>query len=143
LIIPANMAFRQIRNILFLTDLTPVYQFQQYLDEIVRIAGAMESRIHFVHFNAKAPDQGIQETESYSKILQTTGKYPQHVFRELKGSNLIRTMMQYGEEISADLMVVIKQEHSLLEALLHKSISNELSLSSSVPVLVMRENKES
>jgi nucleotide-binding universal stress UspA family protein len=54
----------------------------------------------------------------------------------------VESVNQYVDESKADLLAVVKHQHYFLDTLFHKSFSNEVSLNSKVPVLVMREEKE-
>jgi len=75
-------------------------------------------------------------------VMQNIEKNPKHTFKSLNGKKILESLNQYVEESNADLLVVVKHQHYFLDSIFHESISNEISMNSKVPVLVMREKSK-
>ena len=123
----------------FLTDLKKLHHFTQYLNNVIQCAEAFDSNIHFVNISSKESDVNQENSEVYQEIMKITNKNPRYVYEQLIGKNVIESVNQYVENNNADLLVAIKHQHYFLETLFHKSITDEISLNSKVPVLIMRE----
>ncbi|MFC2113466.1 universal stress protein [Bacteroidota bacterium] len=139
LVIPFKGVFKPINNIVFLTDLKKLHHFTQYLNNVIQCAEAFDSNIHFVNISSKESDVNQENSEVYQEIMKITNKNPRYVYERLIGNNVIESVNQYVENNNADLLVAIKHQHYFLETLFHKSITDEISLNSKVPVLIMRE----
>ncbi len=139
LVIPFQGTFSPIRNIVFSTDFKKVNHFSQYLEDVVHFAQAFDSTIHFLHVSSKEHVEVGEENEAYQMIKHTIEKNKRHILKQVSGKNVIESVNQYVGEINADLLVVIKQQHYFLETLFHHSISDDISLNSRIPVLMMRE----
>lgn len=141
LVVPYGCKFRPVRNIVFATDLKKLNNYQQYLQDVVNYAHLFDSNIHFVHISSKEKEEDWDSSNTYRMVMQAIEKNNRHTFKSLHGKKIIDSVNQYVEECEADLLVVVKHQHYFLESLLHESISNEISLNSKVPVLVMREKR--
>jgi alkanesulfonate monooxygenase SsuD/methylene tetrahydromethanopterin reductase-like flavin-dependent oxidoreductase (luciferase family) len=140
-VVPYGCKFRPVRNIVFATDLKKLNNYQQYLQDVVNYAHLFDSNIHFVHISSKEKEEDWDSSNTYRMVMQAIEKNNRHTFKSLHGKKIIDSVNQYVEECEADLLVVVKHQHYFLESLLHESISNEISLNSKVPVLVMREKR--
>ena len=139
LVIPYKGVFKPIKNIVFLTDLKKMNHFSQYLKEVILYATAFDSTIHFINISSRESTVNQEDSEVYQEIMKVTKKNPRYIYEHLIGKNVIESVNQYVENNNADLLVAIKHQHYFLETLFHKSITDEISLNSKVPVLVMRE----
>lgn len=141
LAIPYVCDYRPIKNIVFATDLKQLNNYQQYLDDVIRYARYFDANIHFVYVSSKEKDEDWNQSNTYRMVMQTIEKNKRHRFMSKHGKRIIEGVSQSVEECNADLLVVVKHQHDFLESIIHESISNEISLNSKVPVLVMREKK--
>ena len=141
LVIPFNGQYRPIKNIVFSTDLQKVKNYNQYLGDLVRYAEALDSNIHFLHVSTKENFEIREDSEEFQMLAQVIEKNKRHVFKSIYGKNVIESVNRYVEDIDADMLVAVKHQHYFLDTLFHKSFSNEISLNSRIPVLVMREKE--
>lgn len=141
LVNPHGCEYRPIKNIVFATDLKKLNNYQQYLDDVVNYARSFDANIHFVYVSSKEKDEEWTHSNTYQMLMQAIEKNKRHIFKSLQGKKIIESVNQYVDECNADLLVVVKHQHDFLDSIIHESISNEISLNSKVPVLVMREKK--
>ena len=117
-------------------------KFVRYLDEVVHLAKVFDANIHFIYVSTKDSAAKREDSQEYRKVQQVIEKDNRHVFKRIAGQAVIETVNQYVEDNNADLLAVVKHQHYFLDTLFHKSVSNEISLLSKVPVLVMREKED-
>jgi nucleotide-binding universal stress UspA family protein len=142
LVVPFGCNFRPVRNIVFATDLQKLNNYQQYFHDVVSYARMFDSSIHFIHISPKEKAEVWDGSASYQLVMQNIEKNPKHTFKSLNGKKILESLNQYVEESNADLLVVVKHQHYFLDSIFHESISNEISMNSKVPVLVMREKSK-
>lgn len=141
LVVPFGCEYRPVKNIVFATDLKELNNFQQYLNDVIDYARLFDSNIHFIHISSKDTAEELNNSNTYRMVMQAIEKNRRHIFKSLHGKRIIESVNQYVEQCNADILVVVKHQHYFLESIFHESTSNEISLNSKVPVLVMREKK--
>ena len=142
LVVPYDCKFQPVKNIVFATDLQKLNNYQQYLRDVVNYARMFDSNIHFIHISPKEKAEVWDGSGSYQLVMQTIEKNSRHAFKSLTGKKILESLNEYVEKCNADLLVVVKHQHYFLDSIFHESISNEISMSSKVPVLVMREKSK-
>ena len=141
LVVPFGFEYRPVKNIVFATDLKTLNNYQQYLDDVINYAKLFDSNIHFIHISSKEKAEEWTHSNTYQMVMQAIEKNSRHTFKSLHGKRIIESVNQYVEQCNADLLVVVKHQHDFIDSIIHESLSNEISLNSKVPVLVMREKK--
>lgn len=139
LIVPLKSIFRPVKNIVFATDLKKLHVHELYLNEVLKYSEIFDSNIHFLHVSPKEKSILPEDTEAYQTMMRIIRMNKRHIFQSLYGKDVFDTIQQYIQRSKAELLVVVKHESFFLDPLFHKSISDELSLKSAIPVLIMRE----
>ena len=142
LVIPFQEAYRPIKNIVFSIDLKKVKHFGSYLDEVVHYARAFDASIHFINVSPRERSEISEDSKEFQMVMQVIEKNQRHSFKRIVGKDVVESINQYVVDNNADLLAVVKHQHYFLDTLFHRSFSNEISLNSKVPVLVMREEKD-
>lgn len=142
LVIPSQGSYRPVRNIVFSIDLKRIKNFAYYLEEASHFARAFDANIHFLHIISKDNQSVREDSEEYQMVQKVIEKNSRHLFRQEVSKNVVEAVNRYVEENQADLLAVVKHHHFFLETLFHKSFTNEITLNSKVPVLVMREKED-
>lgn len=140
LAIPFHGVFRPVKTIVFATDLKS-HDFRLYLNDVIHYAKLFDSNIHFLHVAPHEKDVRWEGTEEYQMILKIVENNKRHTIRHQYGKDIVETINQYVDSSQADLLVVVKQQHHILDTLFHESVSNQVTFSSKAPVLVMREKR--
>lgn len=141
LVVPFGCEFRPIKSIVFATDLKKLNNYQQYLNDVINYARAFDSSIHFIHISSRENREDWTDSDTYRMVMQAIEKNKRHTFTSLHGKKIIDSVNEYVESNNADILVVVKHQHYFMESLVHDSLSNEISMHSKVPVLVMREKR--
>lgn len=142
LIIPFGKVFKPIKNIVFATDLKKLNNYEHYLQDVLNYARVFNSNIHFIHITAKDKTEDWNKSNTYQLVMQTIESNKKHTFKCIHGKNIIESVNQYVEQCNADLLIVVKHQHYFLESIFHESLSNDISLKSKVPVMIMREKSK-
>jgi len=141
LVVPFCSKYRPVKNIVFATDLKKLNDYHQYLHDVINYAKIFDSNIHFIHISSKDKAEEWGNSNTYRLVMHAIKKNKRHVFKSLHGKQIIESVNKYVKECNADLLVVVKHQHYFLDSIFHESLSNEISLNSKVPVLVMREKR--
>jgi nucleotide-binding universal stress UspA family protein len=141
LVVPFGGEYKPVRNIVFATDLKKLNNYREYLDDVINYASLFDSNIHFIHISSKEKPEEWSNSITYQMVMQEIEKNKRHLFKSLYGKRIIESVNQYVEECNAEVLVVVKHQHYFLESIIHESVSDEISLISKVPVLIMREKK--
>ena len=141
LVVPYACEFRPIRNIVFATDLKKLFNYPLYLHDVINYARSFDANIHFIHVSSKNKEEEWDNSKPYRMVMEAIAKNERHTFKSLHGEKVIESINHYVEDCHAELVVVVKHQHHFLETILHESVSKEISMSSKVPVLLMREKR--
>lgn len=142
LVIPFQGSFRLINNIVFSIDLKKINHFAYYLEDVIQYAKAFDANIHFLNVVSKENQNIRENSEEYQLVKKVIEKNNRHLFKQVVSKDVMEGVNQYVEDHQSDLLVVVKHHHYFLETLFHKSFTNEISLNSNVPVMVMREKED-
>ncbi|MGQ1784521.1 MULTISPECIES: hypothetical protein [unclassified Saccharicrinis] len=142
LVVPQNCPFKPIGEIVYATDLKKLNYNELYIKDVLSYAKAFDSNIHFIHITKSETAFFPQSIDGYKTIMNAIKKNRKHVFKSFQGKNVIDAIEDYILKSQAGLLVTIKHERFFLDTIFHKSISDELLLKSTIPVLVMREKDD-
>lgn len=135
LIIPYKYSNHNIQNILLALDIKNPPE-EELLDRVNQLAGICGAEIHFSWVHGEDLNHSISETFKESIKGQCQG-IEVH-FQALKGSDIFGELENYASSIKAELIAVIPQNHSLLEKMIHRSVSKEIALNSEIPILALQ-----
>ena len=139
LIIPFCCGFKPVKKIVFATDLKKLNDYRLYLNDVIRFANIFDSNIHFIHITKSDTAFMPEDSEAYRTMMKIIYNNSRHVFKSFHGTDIIDSVNEYAEQNNADLLVVVKHQHYFLDSILHRSVTDEISMRSKIPVLVMRE----
>jgi len=141
IVIPFQGVYRPVKNIVFLCDFKKLNHFKLYLDEVIHIASAFDSRIHFLNISGKGISVTQENSDEYLLVKGAIAKNSRHVFKQIISKSFVESVNQYADDIEADMLVAVKHQHYFLDSVFHRSQTDELSFQSKVPVLVIREKE--
>lgn len=141
LVIPYGFEYRPVKNIVFATDLEKLNNYKQYIEDVVDYARIFNSNIHFVHISSREKADDWSDSNTYRLVMRAIEKNRRHTFTSVRGRNIIDSLNDYVGRSNADVLVVVKHQRHFMESIVHDSLSNEISLDSKVPVMVMREKR--
>lgn len=134
LVIPENAIYKGIYSIAYATDLKT--EETGILHQLLLFAQAFTPALYLVHVKYKEQPEAIID----NRILEELQKqYPDNTIRkvQLPGTDVITAIRQYVHENSIDILAVSIQHRSFWKDFLHKSITRQLTLTSSFPILAL------
>lgn len=139
LVIPKDVPYRKVENIVFAINLKKLNHFNLYINDILRYAKVFNANIHFLHVTASNESTLPGDLEAYRTIMQIIKHNKNFVFKSIYSEDVPDAVNEYVEKKECDMLSVVRHHHYFLDTILHRSISDKVSLNSKVPVLVMRE----
>lgn len=143
LVVPENHEYSEIKRIGYATNLnrmknsTPILQFAT---EFTKLFGA---KTHFMHVSSNGKLSKIEDKKTYDLIEKLQQQYPnRYSFEVLVGNNVISAVSEYIKKWPIDLVIVIKQNRNFFEAMFHESFTNQFSLYSKEPILILHERDD-
>ncbi len=130
LAVPENCIFEGVNRIAYANDFHPNHS--KAVQQLVDFAKALTAHIHFVHVNT---GQMTKQIEDFS----LSAGAPFKDFSIVDQTNVVDGLQQFIEEKDMDLLALFIPKRTLWERLFHFSVSKNLSLDSSVPILVFHE----
>lgn len=142
LVVPLNKPFEGVNKVVFATDLKKLNRSALYLRDIHKYSTIFDAAIHFLHITKTKGAILPDDVEAYRLIMEIIKKNNKHQFKTIFGEKIGETLKEYNSTNKINLLAVVKHHHFFLDNLFHKSISDEISLKSKVPVLVLREKQD-
>ncbi len=136
MLIPPNIKFGEIKDILFASDYTATEG--QVLDNILKFAKTFDSALHFVHVNNQ-PDSLDTSPEEliFEKVFASKDPDTPMYFAEVNDISVVDGLNKYIQNHQIDLLTVVTQKRSFWERIFHKSTTKRMVLNSEIPLLVL------
>ena len=135
LIIPPNTDLKEIKRIVFASDLDPKVK-ERPLQRLGAFAKMVGASIDIVHVQ-KENNVPTGARDFYSSIL----KEVEHEFTIIRADNVEQAIAKEADKENADIVAAINKNYGFFESIFHRSITNKLAYHSSLPLLVLHEPK--
>ncbi len=136
LLIPEGLAFKEVRSILYATDL-PLNNKKalKILGDFARAFKAVININHISHnsFPIKKSENDIKS----SLITQLSENYPEMIYHTVKSNDVTSGLLKIVKSTNIDVLVMVHRKYELLNGFLHKSLSKEMADKSFVPLLIL------
>jgi len=136
-IVPTNHSYSDIDNIALAVDFKPLTDFSP-LDPVVELARAKDSKISAFHVQENDNDTMTDTSSEIQRLFEYLGDIT-HQFDNCKNENVAAGIGNYMKDADAQILAIVARKHNFLERLFQKSITKEVSLLASFPMLVVRE----
>ncbi|RIV71348.1 universal stress protein [Flagellimonas aequoris] len=137
LAIPADYEFEAPEEILFPTDLEVDFD-KVDIAFLLEFAKLWHSKIHIMH--VALPEGLTEEQENNRAKLEGLLLEHNHAFHNLPDQELIMAINSFQEEITAEILVMVKNKHTFLERLFMEPVIKNVGLHSTIPFLVLPYN---
>jgi nucleotide-binding universal stress UspA family protein len=138
LAIPENAKFKKIEKIAFATDFREIKN-PDHLEPLFVIARKLNIPIEFVFVMRKEDDDFNQHRAEQAINLESLAKDVCTSIFIISNNDIIEGLSEYINEVKPDLLSMISRKHTLFERLFTKSITNQLSFRTEIPLLVLDE----
>lgn len=139
MLIPPNISFSKINNILFASD----YQATKgpALEKCLQFTKGFQSSLHFVHVDTNGHQQNGAPTQPLKKAQKSLDSDTPMYFSEVKNNSVLEGLYNYSQTNDIDLLIVISLKRPFWERIFHKSTTKRMVLNSSMPLLVLHSEK--
>ena len=135
IVVPTQFQYKAPSNILFSTDYNRFY-CEAELQPLKAIVDLHKATINILHVNPKLK---LNDIQNYNMTMLCTylNQY-RHCFYTLPSpSKKSKAIEEFIEELHIDMLVMVKYNHSLVEALFNEPIIKKLVFHPSVPILII------
>ena len=140
LAVPKDYNFQQLKTLVFPTDYTRIYQKFELLPmtEMVRL---WKAKINVIHVGVEFELSTVQK--SNMKILEERLAGTDYCLNEVAfEANVESSVEQYVMEIRADLLSILRHQHSFWEKIIGEPVIKKIAFHSKVPVLFLPEQSQ-
>lgn len=138
IIVPKDYKFKNISSVALAVDFKPLKN-QEILSPVVQLAGEQNANISAFHIQENGDDEMSNDSPEVKELFATCGSVP-HTFENIKNDNVAAGIGSYMNDSNADLLAIVARKHNFLERLFQKSITKEVSLLASFPMVIVRES---
>ncbi|MCS6928130.1 MAG: universal stress protein [Saprospiraceae bacterium] len=140
LLVPPQAIYRGFRNLLYASDFESAEP--EAVAEAVAFAQRLGGNVHFVHVGLPA-EEDVERLEERLKELYREASDASHpfIFSRVIREDVVEALHEYAFDHRIDLYIFVTHQRSFWEELLHRSITREMLLHTSTPVLVIHADK--
>ncbi|MEL6561248.1 MAG: universal stress protein [Bacteroidota bacterium] len=132
LAIPEQAQYRQIKKIVYATDLK--HEEAPIIDYLVQFAKLYDAEVILLHVD------NFEDTKQWSlemlRNLKDQTNYDKIFYREVVVNDVIGGINDFADEYQVDLLAMTTMTSSLFDKLFHRSITKEVLLHTNLPLLV-------
>ena len=131
LLVPDGVKFKECQNILFATDKKAADEV--LIENIPYLLTCPHANVHFAHVNeTEGKDYKVENLSFFNPAL--TGQFH---FVDIESDNTFDGLNRYANEQRVDAMVMVTARRPFFEELFHKSMTKQMALNTTMPLLVM------
>jgi len=135
LLVPPQTLAPRFDNILYASNFESLEPLT--IKQTVAFARHFQGRLHFVHVGAAGEVSDDLEKKLFEANAACADPAMPFVFSKIIGENVVEGLHEYAYDNRIDLYVFVTHRRSFWEELLHHSISKEMLLHTSSPVLII------
>jgi nucleotide-binding universal stress UspA family protein len=139
LIVPGGTAIEPVQRILFACDIEQTTQLRAAAD-LQKIVDAFSVPLMIVNVDHKQAHFGA-ETPLDTVVLHELLAPYHPSFHYTDNEDTIAGIMEFALANQASMIILIPKNQGFLEGLFHRSVTKKLAYHSSIPLLVLHENK--
>jgi nucleotide-binding universal stress UspA family protein len=124
--VPEGAHYQPVDQIAYATTFDP--SDTHAVEELMKLAGQLEAKVHFVHVDTKKNGKPAQEISSK--------KYPFTDFAVVKSDTVVEGLDTYMEEHQIKMLSLFIPNRRLWERLFHTSFTRKMTYHSDIPLLV-------
>ena len=140
LLIPPQAQFKGFKSILYASNFESLDALA--IKQTVTFARRFNGQMHFVHVGPPG-EQGVDMERKLFQInyIYSDPEMP-FIFQKIVGEDVIDALHEYAFTQRIDLFIFVTHHRSFWESILHRSMSKEMLLHTSAPVLVIHAEND-
>ncbi len=137
--VPSDYQYEAPTNMLFPTDYEIDYR-QEQLQLLLDLAKRHEATVDVLHIST-GPALSEAKTKNKQK-LETLLAPVRHAFHELPDQGVIEGINQFQEQMTGNLLAMVRNKHTFFERLFVEPIIKKIGLNLTIPFMVMPHYRE-
>ena len=135
--VPKDAVYQGFRKMVYATDINEEDKIK--IQEVISFATQFDSRVYVLHLTPENDPIERNELDLFFEELKSFVDYPRISYegRDYKG-NVGHSLMDFVNEKESGLLVVYSRNRSYVENLMHKSVAQELAITSYKPLMVLK-----
>lgn len=138
LIIPPNITFHLVRNILFTCDFKNVYDATP-VEAFDKILSVTKSHLHLLNIEESENTTDYSGTNFESLAVHTLFGSYEPTYHFINHTDFVEGVNNFVDANNIDIIIAIPKKRSFIESLFHKSHTNSLAFHSHKPLLLVHE----
>ncbi|NSL89153.1 universal stress protein [Chitinophaga sp. Mgbs1] len=137
LIIPGNTTFKPVKKIVFACDLRKVADTTP-ITPLKKLLAAFQAELHVINIDHESK-HFTTDTPFETLMLDTLLEDYQPEYHFIDNPNIVQGIVEFAEEIHADLILTIPKKHGLFESIFKRSNTAKLAYKTHIPLLTIHE----
>ncbi|HVI48876.1 MAG TPA: universal stress protein [Chitinophaga sp.] len=137
LITHGNTTFAPIRKIVFACDLRKVADTTP-IEPLKKFLGAFNGELHVINIDHESRNF-TTDTPFETLMLDTLLEDYQPEYHFIDNPNIVQGIVEFAENIHADLIITIPKKHGLFESIFKRSNTSKLAFKTQIPLLTIHE----
>ena len=133
IVVPSDATFEVMEDIVFCVDKLPLSYRPNTLAPIPTIADQFGAHIHLLHVGP------VDEDWSEDQIENTVLQNSDYSFNNVDSDNVFEVINSYADEVSADLIVMVRRKKSFFQKLMEGSHTKKELFQTNKPLMVLKE----
>jgi nucleotide-binding universal stress UspA family protein len=136
ILVPRDARFHKIEKIMYASNYESTTP--KMVADIIDFAVSLGAAIHFVHVEDFSAGIENKMTEIvWEELFSLIEDSPSFEVHSIYGNDKIEELQKYTEKNNLNLMAFVSKHRNFWENLIHKSVTNNLAVSSNIPMMVM------
>lgn len=141
ILVPRDAKWVPIKKIMYASNYDSITE--KSVKEITNFALNINATIHFINVKNFDPMLETKQKEvNLNNFLEVIDPNLQYEHRTIYGNNTIEELKTYSEENNINLMAFVSKHRNFWENLMHKSITENMALSTNTPIMVIHLDDE-
>ncbi|WP_160712387.1 universal stress protein [Chitinophaga solisilvae] len=137
LIIPGNTTFKPVKKIVFACDLRKVADTTP-IAPLKKLLAAFQAELYVINIDHESR-HFTTDTPFETLMLDTLLEDYQPEYHFIDNPNIVQGIVEFAEEIHADLILTIPKKHGLFESIFKRSNTAKLAYKTHIPLLTIHE----
>ena len=139
LIVPANVTYKPVSNILLVSDYINVTETTPY-KEICKLLDATKAKLTILHVDEEylleEPDEDVKQKEILASMFSnyTVDFFIAH------NSIFLEAVNDFIKIKNIDLVIAVPKRHGFPENVLHQSVSKTMAFHSTIPLILIKSS---
>jgi nucleotide-binding universal stress UspA family protein len=134
LVVPSAAQPDELKQVLFPTDYAPDYT-RLNLKALDRILHRSAATVHILHAYSEADERPKRKTDK-ELLAEVLKAYP-HEWHEIGQKGVIAAIDEFAGKQEVDLLVMVRNQHTVLERLLVTPVIDQIGFHTAIPFLVI------